>query len=149
MYKIPNCSYMITDLFWKRECFSDQTGNSLSDRVIEPLYITCFSALFRNGAMPFRRKYILICWPEIRAAHGKPAINSREWFPKPSATFSFPVSDITSGNFFCVGINYRPDPAIITLIPYGRPYSITLYSETAFSLGVTQLKFNLLILFRA
>ena len=128
MYKIQYCSYMIANRFGKRESFSDQSGNSLSYCVIEPFNITRFSAFFRNRTMPLRRKYFLICGPEICITYGTLPIYRRK---RCRSVFSS-VSDMISHDFFCDHINRQPYPLLIMFISYERKQFVALYDQTAF-----------------
>ena len=78
---------MIVNFFGEGESFPHQAGNSLTHRIVEPLDMICFSALFIRSTMPAERKNSLISGPEIRVADGTLTVNARQRVPEALRTF--------------------------------------------------------------
>ena len=129
------CSYMIFKFFWKGKCFSDESGNSLPHCIIEPLDMTCFSAVFCDGTVTFWRKNSGICLPKICINNSALTIFRRERIPKSFCSFSAPAAGVKADNFFCYDINCKLYQILILFIPDIWPNFITFNYETSFSLS--------------
>ncbi len=131
MYKIPYRTDMILNFFGKRECFSYQSGNSLSHCVIKPLNMIGFSSFFTNRTMPFGRKNFVAGRPEICIRNGTLPVNSRYRIPKPQRPFLISISCIDTCYFSCILIYCEPNPLLIIFISDKRPHFIALYRQPA------------------
>lgn len=78
MNEVPDGANVISQLFRKRERFSDEPGNALTQRAIESLDMIRLAAVFTRGLVPLGRKDRCIRGQEISITDRRLAIKKRQ-----------------------------------------------------------------------
>jgi len=76
MNEIPYRFEMMFNFFGERKCFSDQSGNSLSHRIVEAFHMICLSTFFSDRTVSFEKENLFISRPKIRLTDSALPINT-------------------------------------------------------------------------
>jgi hypothetical protein len=99
MREIPNGDCIIFQLFRKRQSFSNQSGDSLSECKVEPFDMTDFFCFLSHSFMSFRWWYFFTGRPEIRVTYRARPVHPGLRPPKPHGPLSIPRSDVDTDDF--------------------------------------------------
>ena len=81
MNEVPDGANVISQLFRKRERFSDEPGNTLTQRTIKSLDMIRLAAVFAYSVVPLGGKDQRIRGPEISITDRRLAIKKRQRIP--------------------------------------------------------------------
>ena len=113
--EIPDGSFVVLNLFRKRQGFSDPAGNPLTKRVVEALNITGFARLFADRFVAFGGQNLGIGLPEIRMDKGALAIHCRQGVPQLLSRFRRAISHGATHDLAAVFVLGQPDPDLLHL----------------------------------
>lgn len=80
--EIPDSRFMMREFLRERKCFTDQSGNTLSEGIVKTFNIAGFSCLFANRFVTLNWQETGISLPEIGMDKGALAINRRQGMPQ-------------------------------------------------------------------
>ena len=137
MYKIPERTDVIGQLFRERQCFADQATTTLAERVVETLDVIGLTAFLTDRTMTLGWKDCCICLPKIGVTDRALAIHRWKTRPKSSCSCFSACADRHGDNLTCVAVQRKPNPFLAPLLADKRPQLITFQYQAPFFCSVT------------
>jgi hypothetical protein len=108
----------------ERQRFADETGQTLSQRVVEAFDVMGFPALFRNRLVPLRRDHAFVGLILIGVKPGLLAIRHRDLSPQLLSALPPTIPHVEGYNLMGFGVHGHPDPWLVGSLLYGAPHLI-------------------------
>jgi hypothetical protein len=108
----------------ERQRFSDETGQTLSQRVVEASDVMGFPGLFRDRLVPLRWDHAFVGLILIGVKPGLLAIRQRDLSPRLLSALPTTIPDVEGNNLAGFGVHGNPDPWLVGSLPYGAPHLV-------------------------
>jgi hypothetical protein len=116
--EISDGTDVVGQFLGERQRFADETGQTLSQRVVEAFDVIGFPGLFRHRLMPLRRIHAFVHLILIRVKPGLLAIRPRDLGPQRLSAVPTTISNVEGDNLTGVGVHGNPDPLPVGSLPY-------------------------------